>query len=95
MICKSNKNPYYNGTSAFFYIFFEKDLHLNAVEEASELYTSNTESLGGLAFFSINSWPEDIRQLFHKSEIGDTDAFKFILFAFGQFGQMVECSFTN
>ena len=67
----------------FLYIFFEKDLHLNAVEEASELYTSNTESLDGLAFFSINSWPEDIRQLFHKSEVGDTDAFKFILFAFG------------
>ena len=52
--------------------------------EALELQNSNTESLDdGLAFFPINSWPRDIRTLFHKSEIGDTDTFKFILFAFG------------
>ena len=49
--------------------------------EALELQNSNTESLDGLAFFPINSWPRVIRTLFHKSEIGDTDTFKFILFA--------------
>ena len=51
--------------------------------EASALHTSNTESLDGLAFFPICSWPGDIQHLFHKSEIGDTDTFKFVLFAFG------------
>ena len=50
---------------------------------ASYLHNSNTESLDGIVFFRINSWPEDIRNLFHQSEIGDTDTFKFILFAFG------------
>ena len=60
----------------------QKILSLSA-HEASELHNSNTESLDGLAFFPINSWPGDIRNLFHKSEIGDTDTFKFILFAFG------------
>ena len=51
--------------------------------EALELQNSNTESVDGLAFFPINSWPRVIRTLFHKSEIGVTDTFKFILFAFG------------
>ena len=51
--------------------------------EASALHTSNAEFLNGLAFFPICSWPEDILLLFHKSEIGDTDTFKFVLFAFG------------
>ena len=51
--------------------------------EASALHSSNTESLDGLAFFSISSWTGYIQHLFHKSEIGDTDTFKFIVFAFG------------
>ena len=51
--------------------------------EASKLHNSKTESLDSLSFFPINSWPGDIRNLFYKSEIGDTDTFKFILFAFG------------
>ena len=32
MICKSNDNSYHDGASTFFDAFFEKDLHLNAVE---------------------------------------------------------------
>ena len=32
MISKSNNNSYLDDTSAFFNAFFEKDLHLNAVE---------------------------------------------------------------
>ena len=31
-ICKSNSNSYHDGTSTFFNVFFEKDLHLNAAE---------------------------------------------------------------
>ena len=53
--------------------------------ESSELHNSNTESLDGLAFFPINSWPRDIQNLFLKCEIGDTDTFKFILFACGNY----------
>ena len=49
-----------------------------SVHEASELHNPNTESPDGLAFFPINSWRGDIRNLFCKSEIGDTDTFKFI-----------------
>ena len=52
--------------------------------EVSALHTSNTESLDGLSFFPICSYPGDIQHLFHKSEIGDTDTFKFVLFAFGK-----------
>ena len=33
MICKSNNNSHHDATSAFFYVFFEKDSHLNAVEQ--------------------------------------------------------------
>ena len=51
--------------------------------EVSALHTSNSESLDGLAFFPICSWSENIRHLFHKSEIGGTGTFKFVLFAFG------------
>ena len=51
--------------------------------EASALHISNTESLDGLAFFPICSWPADIQHLFHKSEIGDTNTFKLVLHAFG------------
>ena len=51
--------------------------------EASALHISNTESLDGLAYFPICSWPGDIRHLFHKSKIGDIDTFKFVLFALG------------
>ena len=51
--------------------------------EASALHTSNTESLDGLAFFPICSWPGYIQHLFHKSEIGDTNTFKLVLHAFG------------
>ena len=51
--------------------------------EASVLHTSNTESLDGIAFFPICSWTGDIQHLSHKSETGNTDTFKFILFAFG------------
>ena len=29
-------------------------------------------------------WPRNIQTLFHKFEIGDTDTFKFILFAVGK-----------
>ena len=36
-----------------------------------------------LLFLPINSWRRDIQNLFHKSEMGDIDTFKFILFAFG------------
>ena len=50
--------------------------------EAAELHNCNTESLDGLAFFPINSWPADIRNLFHKSEPSDISTFKFIVFAF-------------
>ena len=51
--------------------------------EASALHTSITEFPDGLAFFPICSWPGDIQHLLHKSKIGDTGTFKFILFAFG------------
>ena len=51
--------------------------------EASALHASNTESLDGLAFFPICSYPGDMQHLFHKSEIGYTNTFKFVLFAFG------------
>ena len=51
--------------------------------EASALHIFITESPNGLAFFPICSWPGDIQHLLHKSEIGDTSTFKFILFAFG------------
>ena len=51
--------------------------------QASELHNSNSESLDGKAFFPINSWPEDVENLFYKFETGDNDTFKFILFAFG------------
>ena len=50
--------------------------------EATLLHTSNIESLDSLAFFPIFSWPGDIRHLLHKSEIGHTDTFKFVLFEF-------------
>ena len=62
----------------------QKILSLSEHED-SELHNSNTESLDGLASFPINSSPGDIHNLFHKSEIGDTDTFKFILFAFGKY----------
>ena len=42
-----------------------------------------TECLDGLTFFPICSWPGDMQHLFHKSEIGDTETFKFVVFAFG------------
>ena len=48
--------------------------------EASAFHTSNTEFFDGRAFSPICSWPGDIQHLFHKSEIGDTDTFKSILF---------------
>ena len=51
--------------------------------EASELHNSNTESLDHLPFFPKNSWSGGIQDLFHKSKIGDTDTFKFVIFAFG------------
>ena len=51
--------------------------------EVSALHTSNSESLDDLAFFPICSWSENIQHLFHKSEIGGTGTFKFVLFAFG------------
>ena len=51
--------------------------------ETSELQNSNTKSLDSLAFFPINSLPRDIQNVFYKSEIFDTDTFKFVLFAFG------------
>ena len=50
--------------------------------EAQELQNSNTESLDGFAFFPINSWAREIWNLFHKSEIDDTDNFKLMFFAF-------------
>ena len=50
--------------------------------EVLDLQNSNTESFDGLAFFLINLWPRDIWTLFQKSEIGDTDNFKFYVFAF-------------
>ena len=50
--------------------------------EAQELQNSNIESLDGFAFFPINSWTREIWNLFHKFEIGDTDNFKLIFFAF-------------
>ena len=36
-----------------------------------------------LLFLPINSCPRDIQNLFHNSEMGDIDTFKFTLFAFG------------
>ena len=39
--------------------------------------------LMALLFFPINSWPRDIRNLFHKSKNGNTNTFKVILFTFG------------
>ena len=51
--------------------------------EVLELQNSNIESLDGLAFFPISSWPGDIQTLFHKTEIGDIDTFQLILFAYG------------
>ena len=51
--------------------------------EASGLYTSNTESFDGLAFFPICLWPGEIQHLFRKSKIGYTNTFKFVLSAFG------------
>ena len=57
-------------------------LSLVSDHEAFALHTSNTESLDGLAFLIICSWPTGIWYLFHKSEIGDTDTFKFVLFVF-------------
>ena len=68
--------------TAFLKVEMQKILSLSE-HEASELQNANTESLDGLAFFPINSWPRGIRNLFHKSGIGDTDTFKFFLFAFG------------
>ena len=59
----------------------QKILYLSD-HEVSALHTSDTESLDGLAFFPIYSWPGDIRYLFHKSEIGNTDNLRFALFAF-------------
>ena len=50
--------------------------------EVLELQNSNNESLDGLAFFPTNSWPRGIQTFFHKSEIGGTNTFNFILFAF-------------
>ena len=44
----------------------------------------STEYLDDLIFFPINLGPSDIRTLFHKSKIDDSDTFKFILFAFGK-----------
>ena len=45
MICKSNNNSYHHGTSAFFQsFFFEKDPHLNVVEETELLdYNKNSD----------------------------------------------------
>ena len=39
--------------------------------KASELQNSNTVSIDDLMYFLINSWSTDIRNLFHKSEIGE------------------------
>ena len=50
--------------------------------EVLELQNSNNESLDGLAFFPTNSWPRGIQTFFHKSEIGGTNTFNFILFEF-------------
>ena len=51
--------------------------------EVLEFQNSNIESLDGLAFFPISSWPGDIQTLFHKTEIGGIDTFQLILFAYG------------
>ena len=68
--------------AAFLRTEMKKILSLSE-HEPSELHNSNTESHEGISFFPINSWPGDIRYLFHKSEFGDTNTFKFILFSFG------------
>ena len=68
--------------TAFLKAEMQKILSLSD-HEATALHTSNTDSLDGPAFFLIFSWPGDIRHLLHKSEIGDTNTFKFVLFAFG------------
>ena len=39
--------------------------------------------LNGDAFYPLSTWPQDIRQLFWKKLIGDTDTFKVMLFSLG------------
>ena len=68
--------------TAFLKAEMQKILSLSD-HEASALHIFITESPDGLAFFPICSWPGDIQHLLHKSKIGDTGTFKFILFAFG------------
>ena len=36
--------------------------------------------LNGDAFYPLSTWPQDIQQLFWKKPIGDTDAFKLMMF---------------
>ena len=53
MITKSNNNSYYDGTSAFFNVFSEKDSHLNAIEH-SDNRKNNFLVLGEGPTYGIN-----------------------------------------
>ena len=57
-----------------------KNTVLLCKQEVSEPQNSNTESHDKLA---KRPRLRDIQNLFHKSKIGETDTFKFILFTFG------------
>lgn len=52
-------------------------------KEAQENYAEILESIDGLSFFPINSWPTHLQDLLQQDQFGDTDTFKFLLFAHG------------
>lgn len=60
----------------------EKFRYLSRVEVVQERRTL-FKAINGDAFFPLKSWPLEMQFIFWKKPMGDRDAFKLLLFGFG------------